>query len=458
MVTASRQASSVTIKHVIAVAAVIAVASCGRAAVSPSTPLGINPVEGLHHATTSPITHVVFIIQENRSFNNLFMGYPGATTQNYGYNTYGQKIALQPIDLATAWDIDHSSTAFFAACDGTGKLPGTDCKMDGWNKEVMTLHAPTNGQYGYVPRSEIKPYWKMAQQYVLSDNTYASNLDASFVAHQYIVAAYADRTVNGPDGPWGCEGGQTDMTPTLTKHRKIGKSIVTCFDIPSIATEADAAGVSWRFYAAGIYDDGGIWSSYQAESKIYDGPDWTTDVIDPPAQFLTDVGNGELANVTWITPTYQTSDHDGMGASGGPAWVASVVDAVGKSKFWNSTAIFLFWDDWGGWFDPVKPIYEDYDGLGFRVPLIMISPYAKEGYVTHVQYETSSVLRYIEDNFGLAPLAKSDMRANDPADDAFDYSQEPRKFKKIPGAKPPSYWLRLESSRSRRAVHILGDD
>ncbi len=115
------------------------------------------------------------------------------------------------------------------------------------------------------------------------------------------------------------------------------------------------------------------------------------------------------------------------------------------------------WDDWGGWFDSVPPVYEDYDGLGFRVPLIIVSPYAKKGYVTHVQYETASVLRYIEDNFGLAPLAASDKRANDPALDAFDYHRKPRSFTKVAGAEPASYWLQLER-QSRPAVPPDPDD
>jgi phospholipase C len=106
------------------------------------------------------------------------------------------------------------------------------------------------------------------------------------------------------------------------------------------------------------------------------------------------------------------------------------------------------WDDWGGWFDPVPPVFEDYDGLGFRVPLLIVSPYAKKNSVTHVQYETTSVLRFIEDNFGLARLAKADTRANDPMNDAsvFDFTQKPRKFKKIPGAKPAAFWARAEQS------------
>ena len=120
------------------------------------------------------------------------------------------------------------------------------------------------------------------------------------------------------------------------------------------------------------------------------------------------------------------------------------------------------WDDWGGWFDPVKPIYEDYDGLGFRVPLLIVSPYAKQGSVTHVQYETSSVLRYIEDNFDLPQLSKSDARASDPANDpaAFDYRQSPRKFAKIVGAKPAAYWLQLErtSRHQGKPSNIIGSD
>jgi phospholipase C len=151
-----------------------------------------------------------------------------------------------------------------------------------------------------------------------------------------------------------------------------------------------------------------------------------------------------------------------MNADGGPAWVASVVNAIGKSKFWKTTAIFIIWDDWGGWFDPVQPVYEDYDGLGFRIPLLIVSPYAKKGSVTHVQYETSSVLRYVEDNFGLPQLSKSDARANDPAADpgAFDYGQPPRKFKKIAGSKPAAYWIRLERDSTRRAkpAGTIGDD
>jgi phospholipase C len=291
---------------------------------------------------------------------------------------------------------------------------------------------------------------------------FASNLDGSFIAHQYIVAAYASRGVDGPYGAWGCEGGPGDNIATLTKKRQFGTPVSSCFTNPTIASEADSNGVAWKFYTGSIYGDGGLWNSYQADSDIYYGPDWTKDVINPPSQFLTDIAAGKLAAITWITPTYENSDHPGVDSNTGPAWVASLVDAIGTSPFWNSSAIFIMWDDWGGWFDPVKPVFKDYDGLGFRVPLIMISPYAKQGSVTEVQYETSSMLRFMEDNFGLAPMAPSDTRANDPASDpnSFDFTQQPRKFQKFGGSRSNAYWIERDrhSRLQSKPKSFLGDD
>ncbi len=414
----------------------------------------------LHPASSSPIQHVVFIVQENRSFNNLFMGYPNAKTQSYGYDTGGQKIVLHSQGLSTRWDIDHGLLAFIASCDGTGKLPGTHCKMDGWNNESAGPNAPKNFAYAYTPQNQIAPYWTMANQYVLADNMFASNLDGSFIAHQYAVAAFASRAVDYPNTSWGCEGGPSDTIRTLTAQRTYGPRIPACFTNPTIGSEADAAGVTWRFYAGAPGYDGGLWNAFQADAAVYGGPDWSTNVVSPPSQILTDIGKGKLANITWITPTYENSDHSGFNAKGGPAWVTSIVDAIGTSSFWNSTAIFVMWDDPGGWFDEVQPPHKDYDGLGFRVPLIVISPYAKQGYVTHVQYETASVLRYMEDTFGLGRLAASDKRAKSPVGDALDYSQSPRAFKNIPGAKPNAYWIERDRTST---VHgppaaIIGDD
>ncbi len=165
-------------------------------------------------------------------------------------------------------------------------------------------------------------------------------------------------------------------------------------------------------------------------------------MISPNWKFITDVRAGKLANFTWITPVCDDSDHVNCPKGYGPSWVSALVNTVGKSKFWNTTAIFVMWDDWGGLYDHVPPPYIDKDSLGFRVPLIVMSPYAKQHYVSHVQYETASVLRFAEDLYGLGQLADADKRANSPADDCFDFSQNPRRFVKIKAPLPPKFFMR----------------
>jgi phospholipase C len=391
------------------------------------------------------ITHVVYIVQENRSFDNLFQGYPGADTVPSGKDSKGRKIRLKPVSLVTQYDIDHSTTAMFAACGGTGKLPGTDCRMDGFDREHL-YGGPVNGQYVYVPHNESKPYFDMAHEWVVADRMFQSQLDESFVAHQYIIAAQADSSVDLPFGPWGCFGGDTDYVDRIGRDRRnnAGRQ-EPCFDYQTLGDELDSAGLSWRFYTSKYNspssDDGAYWSSYSAVRHIYYGPDWVRDVIAPQVRFLTDVRAGKLANFTWITPLCINSDHTNCGGGFGPSWVTSLVNAVGKSKFWNSTAIFIQWDDWGGLYDHVPPPFKDYDGLGFRVPLLVISPYAKRNHVSHVQYETASVLRFAEDLFGLGRLAAADRRAASPADDCFDFSQRPRTFVPIHAPEGPSFFL-----------------
>ncbi len=387
------------------------------------------------------IKHVVFIIQENRSFDNLFQGYPGADTVSSGKNSKGQTIKLQPVSLARQYVIDHSLAAFISACDGTGKLLGTQCRDDGFDREE-SVGGPTNPEYVYVPRKESKPYWDMAHEWVVGDAMHQSHLDESFVSHQYIIAGQAQSSVDLPGWYWGCDGGQSDKVATITKQRKIGHEQMACFDYNTLGDELDGAGLTWRFYTSDIQDFGDyVWSGYQAVRHIRYGPDWKKDVVTPQKNFVTDVAKGTLANVTWITPTCEESDHVNCGGGYGPSWVSALVNAVGKSSFWDSTVIFVMWDDWGGLYDHVSPPHVDYDGLGFRVPLLVISPYAKKDYVSHVRYETGSLLRFAEDNFGLGQLAASDTRAADPAGDCLDFAQAPRKFTAIQAPKPPSFFL-----------------
>jgi phospholipase C len=441
-------------------AVAVLLSACNGNNAMPSSPAipGLNPLHlqgTIGHLRRGPssgkIKHVVIIVQENRGFNNLFYGFPNARTKRYGYLSNNQKIKLKPIGLETTWDLDHSSNSFFAACNGTGSYPGTDCRMNGFDKEWVGCSQSgspkcpiPHPQYAYVPHTETKPYFDMGKQYVLADEMYSSNFDASsFISHQYIISGQAESAVNYPGGAWGCPGGGSDYIATVGPQRQIPNGYeVVCWDPPTLGDELDNAGLPWAFYTSSApWGDGGIWSAYQAINHIYYGADWSKDVITPQTQFFSDVSNGKLRTVSWITPTCENSDHAGCGSNTGPSWVASLVNAVGESQYWDSTAIFIFWDDYGGWYDSKPPALVDYDGLGFRLPMLIVSAYAKVGHVSHVHYEHGSILKFVEDEFGLPRLAASDTRANSPARDSFDFSKPPRSFVPIQGSHDKNYFL-----------------
>ena len=204
-------------KQVVALLAIAFAAGCSSFSHASGNPAVFPPFERLTAGST-PIKHVVIIVQENRSFDNLFQGYPGADTVASGKGSSGQTIALQPMSLAGQYFIDHSLTAMIAACDGTGTLPGTKCRNDGFDKEAV-FGGPKYPQYVYVPHADSKPYFDMAHQWVLADHMHQSHLDESFVSHQYIIAAQAQSSVDLPYGFWGCDGGPSDMVATIGKKR-----------------------------------------------------------------------------------------------------------------------------------------------------------------------------------------------------------------------------------------------
>jgi phospholipase C len=395
---------------------------------SPFTSPPTNPPSQAPFLPQNYIKHVVFVIQENRSFDNLFMNYPGADTVTSGQTSTGQTVNLQPVPLEAGYDVDHNEIDFLDEYDGG--------KMDGFNL-VGTAGGspPSNPAYAYVPQSETATYFSLAQQFVLADHTFASQIDSSFTAHQFLIAGQSGDTVDVPDVPypWGCDSPKSALVPTLNSDRTQGPGVYPCFNYTTLADELDAKGISWHYYAPAIRggDLGQIWSAYDAINQIRNGPDWTSDVISPPSQFLSDVAAGTLSGMTWIVPDYVDSDHAGTaGGNGGPAWVKSVVDAIGGSQFWNTTAIFLVWDDWGGWYDHVAPAQIDAQSLGMRVPLIVISPYAKSNYVSHVNYETAGLLQFAETVFGVSALSIADSRALNFAD-CFDFGQSPRAYASI---------------------------
>jgi phospholipase C len=372
-----------------------------------------SPLLPIHEALPpSPITHVVIIMQENRSFDNLFNGFPGADTVLTGVH-YGRVVPLMPMPLAAPLDLRHSHTEWWKDWNHG--------KLDGFNHKA----------YDYVPRSDVEAYWRLASEYTIGDRMFQSNTGPSFVAHQYMIAGQSGNTDENPTGhTWGCDATADSRVALIGPNGTDLPGVFPCFDYPTMADLLDAHSISWRYYAPGSTDGFFVISAFQAIRHIRYGKDWTGKVISPETEVLTDIQRGHLAQVTWIVPSWSHSDHPGSGDEG-PDWVTSIVNAIGASPFWKSTAIFISWDDWGGWYDHVNPPQVDKMGLGFRVPVLVISPYARHGYISHQTHEASGFLTYIEHNFGLPNLGTRDAIAAG-FSDCFDYTQPPQSFFAVP--------------------------
>ncbi len=384
------------------------------------------------------IQHVIIIFQENRTPDNLFHGLPGADIASSGLSSAGRVVPLVPVSLTVRYDIEHSHRAFLTSYNG-GQMNGFD-KV----RIVCPVGSCANATaYGYVPPAEVAPYFSMAQQYTFADRMFQTNQGSSFPAHQFIVsgtstnvtgstllAAESPRYANR-DGD-NCDGSPLSRVAMIDPAGSESITMWPCFEHLTLFDRLDEMGVSWRYYEA-LHD--GFWSAPDAIAHIRRGPDWAN-VVSPQTQILSDISGGTLPGVSWVIPTAASSDHASGTDGSGPAWVASIVNAVGKSPYWNSTAIFVTWDDWGGWYDHVKPpMYDSYE-LGFRVPLIVISPYARRGYVSHTQHEFGSLLHFTEAAFGLRPVGYTDMRADD-LGDCFDFTQSPTPFTTILAPPPP---------------------
>lgn len=452
-------------KHLFLSLAILALSAChgSGSPYTPTTAPDTTAVSAYRNApgsevpsgpSSSMIDHVVIIIQENRTVDNLFNGFPGADTVRSGLNSQGQQVPFKERPLNWGADIAHSHGTFVTEYD-SGKLDGFD--QAGTTSKSCNNHGDC--PYAYVPQSEVQPYFDMGEQYVFGDRMFQGNQGPSFPAHQELISANASIDSNPADpqvsgNPIGTgihgSGGGCDSAPgTLVNTIPLepigapeGNPIFPCFDRPTLATLLDQAGISWRYYQKS--PGKGLWHAFDAIKAVHDGPEINTNVIYPSETILTDIQNGNLASVSWVTPDGDHSDHSGnVNDTGGPSWVTAIVNAIGQSQYWNHTAIIVTWDDWGGWYDHVPPPIRDNYELGFRVPLLVISPYAKAGYVSHSQHEFGSILHFTEDVFGLPSLGGSDAIADD-LSDCFDFTQAPRTFQPIsappfvPGKGPSS--------------------
>jgi phospholipase C len=414
--------------------------------------------------------HVVIIFQENRTPDNLFhdpvLIAEGADIASAGINSLGQTIPLTPTPLGIDYDLSHAHAAFVAMYDD-GKMDGADKVPVYCDGEVSC--PPPNAQYMYVQPPEVQPYFQLAETYVFGDRMFQTNQGPSFPAHQFILsgtsAPTAASSLFAAENPLvgaGCAAPASSTVQLIDPSGNESSTMYPCFEHATLADELDAAGLSWRYYAPTA---GSIWTAPNAIQHLCGpnaappnatscrGSDWLNNVIvytkENPAPILTDIANSELAAVSWVIPAAQNSDHAGnAGYVGGPSWVASIVNAIGETAYWSNTAIIITWDDWGGWYDHVPPLKLANDGnswgkgyvYGFRVPLIIVSPYAKAAYISHVNHDFGSILSFMEQVFGLPSLGYADARADNLAD-CFNFSQAPLQFQTIAAPLTAQHFL-----------------
>ena len=429
-------------------------------------------------AAAGLIKHVVIIVQENRTPDNLFhdpvlynsppSGH-GADIALSGQTSTGQTVTLTPVPLVEKYDLGHDHASFLKEWYD-GAMNGADLVG------CAPQPCPPYPQYQYVQQSDVQPYWTMAETYTFGDRMFQTNEGPSFSAHMYILSgtseisststiAVAEVPVNdarqGGELWAGClapPGAEVNAIDTSNPDPYTPESTITllCYEHATLTDLLDAASIIWTYYAPSA---GSIWTApnaiqhmcvpsppYPSETSECTGADWTNHVVieGSNAQILTDIANSQLPAVSWVIPAGAASDHPNGNHGLGPSWVASIVNAVGQSPYWQDTAIIVTWDDWGGWFDHVAPTIRDSYEYGLRVPLIVISPYAKPAYVSHVTHDFGSILKFVETTFGLGEIDPTvhyaDARSDD-LSDCFDFNQTPLVFTPIQAPVGADYFL-----------------
>ncbi len=383
--------------------------------------------DGSAFETRWPIKHVVYVIKENRTTDHLFGRFPGVDGVTEGYDGDELRPLTPPPDRLPD-DIPHCY----------------DCGIESWNEGRMNRFArnDVSDRFAYTQMrgpEDLPNYWRWAEEFALSDNFFSSAQGPSFPNHLYTIAAQSGGSHHNPfqdqaratiftqetglAKSWGCDTLEEVYVEVVDSEGQVER-VPPCFDFKTEADLLDGAGIPWGYYAAWNDQRGYVWSAFSAIERVRMNPEIWQRHIFPVDNFVADVEDGRLAPVTWVTPRYELSEHPEWSFCHGENWTTEIVNAVMRSPFWKDTAIFITWDDYGGFYDHVPPPQVDRFGFGFRVPLLTISPFAKPGYIDSQLGEFSSVLRFIEDNWGLSQLTHRDRDAFN-LSYLFDFEQDP---------------------------------
>jgi phospholipase C len=424
----------------------------------------------------TPIKHVVFLIKENRTFDNYFGTYGhgsdgatvGKTAKCHGNpkdcTDPGPNVPLKPGYDMQPHDITHGFASGLYAING-GKMNGYNYIGEGSD---LTGYTTLSRDCKISPAQDadavkqgsgcIPAYWSYADHYVLADHFFTSMYGPTFPEHLYTVAADSYEIVDNKSDTGGeanyCDDPaertpafRQDLSSSDKQHimgleEHIGTEvpdqlvrifgpythdIATCVDIPALPDRLEKAGISWSYYSEVNH-----WqNALQAIDHIWHGPLRKKDR--DPTEFYADIKAHKLPAVSWLVPPEPYNEHPSNGnisICAGENWTVQHINMIMQSDYWRDTMIVVVWDDFGGFYDHVLPPHYDIMGLGPRTPALIISPYTKigdspdGGYVDHTDYEFSSVLSFVEHNWGLKPLTQRDKQA-DPLSGALDFSRKP---------------------------------
>lgn len=383
--------------------------------------------------TRWPIKRVVYVMLENRSFDHLFGRFPGANGTSVGVELGRERPLVRCPDWLPG-DLPHDRAAAMAQLN--------DGAMDNFG---FGAFGPMYGYSQFAPE-DIPSYWHWAENYVLSDNHYASMLGPSYPNHLFFVSGSGGGAIDNPENTrvkhvtvdgqklhfksWGCDAYGEDMFVLVEDdHGNVSKHS-TCFELPTVGEQLSERDVDWASYSPEPHQPGYIWQGYSAIPGVHGTELW--DQHAPPVDdLLMDIGTGSLPSVTWVVPRWQLSDHPPASTCHAMNWVTRIVNGVMESPMWEHTAIFITWDEWGGLYDHVEPPVLNGKRLGFRVPMLVISPYAKRGYVDDGLADFVSPLRFVADNWDLPYLTERYEQVHN-YEHVFNFDRRPRRPDPLP--------------------------
>ena len=378
-----------------------------------------------------PIKHIVVVVKENHSFDNYFGSFPGAdgTTMCKRHDDTSFPCPRAPDQ--TDHDPSHAHSAGLVDYNGG--------KMNGWDLPGSSGKTPADLlPYSQYIEADIPNYWQYAKHFTLADHFHTEMIGPSFPGHLAVLAAQAGWSTGNPNTLpfWGCDDPSSTRITIEDQTTCKPKDIHPCFDIPSVP-DVLPAGVNWKFYGSQYLNE--VWSMFNGVKSIrQDGAKWAKVV--QYDQFDKDIAAKTLPEVSWLVNQDNQSEHPSLfglgGVCAGENWTVRHLNKLMASEYWKDTVILFTMDDFGGWYDHVAPP-RTYGcdpkapyGLGFRVPLIIMSPYAKPGFIFKEVAEHASIPRFIETIFhstktlhDLDPAAQ-DAQANDLMN-AFDFGQTP---------------------------------